>query len=53
MNNFNALSENEMLELNGGEKTVSDWCLLGAGVALCFVNPYIGVPATVVIWALT
>jgi bacteriocin-like protein len=44
------LSDFEMENINGGRlKSVSDWLLLGGGVAFCFACPEIAVPATVII----
>lgn len=47
-----ALSVEELYEIDGG-KTVSDWLLLGSSICLCLVQPAIGVPATIVVFALT
>jgi hypothetical protein len=42
------LSTHELFDIDGGKlETVSDYLLLGAGIALCFVAPQVAVPATI------
>lgn len=50
---FNALSYEELVYIDGGKKSVSDWLLLGSGICFCFVQPEIGVPVTIAVFALT
>ena len=49
---YEDLSVEELYTIDGG-KTVSDWLLFGSSICLCFVQPQIGVPATVLVFALT
>lgn len=52
-NNFFELTELELFEIDGGKKTTSDYLLLGGSICLCFVSPWVGVPATIGIFVLT
>lgn len=49
---YNELTFEELYEIDGG-KTVSDYLLLGGAICLCFVQPEIGVPATILAFMLT
>lgn len=49
---YENLSFEELYAIDGG-KTVSDYLLLGSSICLCFVQPAIGVPATILVFALT
>jgi|LSQX01.3.fsa_nt_gb hypothetical protein len=51
---MNEIRQEELMYINGGKlETVSDYLLLGGGVAACFVSPWIGVPMVVAValWA--
>lgn len=53
MNQFMALSDDELFGVDGGKKTVSDWLLFGGALCACYVNPYVGVPLAVAVFLLT
>lgn len=53
MENLAVLNMDELYLIEGGKKSVSDWLLMGGGIFACFLCPEVGVPYTILVFALT